>query len=236
MTEQAEQVAIPSGGPLPTSIPVVVWDGWVRGVHWLIAILFGVSWYTHHGNLQWHRYAGYALLTLVLFRIYWGFVGSTTARFAHFVKGPAAILRYGGTLLRRGHSTPIGHNPIGAISVLLLLGLLLAQCVLGLFVTDVDGLESGPLSGMVSFDTSRFLAQWHGRVFIALQVLVGLHVAAVLFYLLAKRDNLIGPMVTGRRPRVETVPPLRIGSAWHGASALGFFAVLLWAVVRYGGG
>lgn len=234
MTWKAEQVASISDEPFPASDTVVVWDGWVRGVHWLIAILFGVSWYTHRANLEWHRYAGYALLTLVLFRIYWGFAGSTTARFAHFVKGPAAIVRYGRTLLGHGQASPVGHNPIGAISVLLLLGLLLVQCLLGLFVTDVDGLESGPLSGLVSFDISRLLAEWHGRLFTALQVLVAIHVVAVLFYLFAKRDNLIRPMVTGRKRIVGALPLLRIGKGWHAASALIVFALLVWAVVRNG--
>lgn len=230
----SRQVA-PRSDERPTaSDSVVVWDGWVRGVHWSIAILFGVSWYTHRANLEWHRYAGYALLTLVLFRIYWGFAGSTTARFAHFVKGPAAIFRYGRALLGREHSAPVGHNPIGAISVLLLLALLLAQCLLGLFVTDLDGLESGPLSSLISFDTSRLLAAWHARLFTALQVLVALHVVAVLFYLFAKRDNLLAPMVTGRKRFVEAVEPLRIGRWWHGATALVFIAVTVWATIRNG--
>jgi cytochrome b len=231
---KSRQVATADDEVRPSSDTVVIWDGWVRGVHWLIAVLFAVSWYTHRANLEWHRYAGYALLTLVLFRIYWGFVGSTTARFAHFVKGPAAIFRYGRTVLGRGQSTPVGHNPLGAISVVLLLGLLLAQCLLGLFVTDVDGLESGPLSGLVSFDTSRTLAEWHGRLFTALQILVGIHVVAVLFYLFAKRENLIGPMVTGRKRFVETVAPLPIGKWWHAASALVVIALLVWLVVRNG--
>lgn len=134
----------------------------------------------------------------------------------------------------RGQSTPVGHNPLGAISVVLLLGLLLAQCLLGLFVTDVDGLESGPLSGLVSFDTSRTLAEWHGRLFTALQILVGIHVVAVLFYLFAKRENLIGPMVTGWKRFVETVAPLPIGKWWHAASALVVIALLVWLVVRNG--
>lgn len=227
-------MATNSDDPAAISSKVVVWDGWVRGVHWSIAILFGVSWYTHHANLVWHRTAGYALLTLVLFRIYWGIAGSTTARFSHFVKGPAAILRYGRGLLGGEQASPIGHNPLGAISVLLLLGLLLAQCLLGLFVTDIDGLESGPLSNLVSFDTSRLLAEWHGRLFTALQVLVAIHLVAVLFYLLARRDNLIGAMVTGRKRVVEAVTPLRIGSWWHGAAALLVIALLVWAVVRNG--
>lgn len=213
---------------------MLVWDGWVRAVHWLIAVLFAASWYTHRANLAWHRYAGYALLTLVAFRIYWGFAGSTTARFAHFVKGPAGIVRYGRTLLHRGPSTVTGHNPIGAISVVLLLGLLLAQCLLGLFVTDIDGLESGPLSALVSFDMSRLLAGWHGRVFTVLQSLVGLHLVAVAFYLFGKRDNLIAPMVTGRKRILGDAQSLRFGRPWHAAAAVAVIAAIVWAVVRGG--
>lgn len=212
----------------------IVWDGWVRAVHWLIALLFAASWYTHHGNLEWHRYSGYALLTLVLFRIYWGFAGSTTARFAHFVKGPSHVLRYARMLLRRGPATLIGHNPIGAISVVLLLGVLLAQCVIGLFVTDVDGLESGPLSSLVSFDTSRSLAEWHGRVFTALQGLVAIHLAAVAFYFVAKRDDLVTPMVTGRKRLDGEPPPFRAGDNRHAVFALLVIAAAVWAVVRNG--
>lgn len=227
-------MATVSGEPGTPPRTVVVWDGWVRITHWLIAFLFAASWYTHRGNLQWHRYAGYALLALVLFRMYWGVAGSTTARFAHFVKGPSTIVGYGRSLFRRGPTTILGHNPIGAISVLLLLGVLLAQCGLGLFVTDVDGLESGPLSPQVSFDTSRLLSEWHGRLFKALQILIAVHLAAVIFYLLAKRDNLIGPMLTGRKRFAGEVQPLRIGRWWHGAIALAVIAGLIWLTVHNG--
>lgn len=212
----------------------VIWDGWVRLVHWLIVLLFAVSWYTHGGNLEWHRYAGYGLLTLVLFRIYWGFAGSTTARFSHFVTGPAATIRYARTLLRRTSVTRVGHNPLGAIAIVLLLALLLTQCLIGLFVTDIDGLESGSLSAWVSFDTGRLLSEWHGRIFKALQALVAIHVVAILFYLIVRRDNLIGPMLTGRKHLVERVEPLRLGRWWHGAAALIVVAVLVLAVVRTG--
>jgi len=227
-------VATVSGEPGPTSNKVIVWDGWVRVVHWLIALLFAASWYTHRTNLEWHRYAGYACLTLVLFRIYWGFAGSTTARFTHFVTGPAGIASYARTILHRGPPSRVGHNPIGALSVVLMLGLLLTQCLIGLFVTDLDGLESGPLSPLVSFETSRSLAEWHGRIFTALQVVVALHIVAVLFYLFGKRDNLIGAMVTGRKRVDGEAPALRFGRWWHGAIALAVIAAAVWAVVRNG--
>ena len=221
--------------PPPTvSTTIRIWDAAVRLTHWAIAALFALSWYTHRTNLEWHRYSGYALLTLVLFRIYWGFAGSQTARFSHFVKGPKRILAYARTLLHRGPSTTVGHNPLGAVSVLLLLALLLTQCVIGLFVTDIDGLESGPLSSWVSFESSRILGEWHGSIFTALQVVVALHVVAILFYLAGRRDNLIGPMLTGRKHIEANVEPLRFGAWWHAAIALVVIGVLVWAVTRSG--
>ncbi len=221
-------------GLTPRFRKVIIWDAWVRIVHWIIALLFVASWYTHRTNLQWHRYAGYALLTLVLFRIYWGFAGSTTARFRHFLKGPADIARYARTLRHRDPSTLVGHNPIGALAVILLLGLLLTQCILGLFVTDIDGLESGPLSSLVSFDTSRILSEWHGSIFKALQILVAIHLAAILFYLLAKRDNLIGPMLTGRKWLNGEIDPLHFGRWWHAIIAVAVIATIVWTVVCHG--
>ncbi|MES1262768.1 MAG: cytochrome b/b6 domain-containing protein, partial [Peristeroidobacter soli] len=153
-----------TAGPVETPAPVPVasgtrvWDLPTRLTHWLFVIGLGVSWWTAEtGRLEWHRWSGYALLALVSFRLYWGFVGSSTARFRNFVRGPRAIAAY----LRDGNGTSIGHNPLGALSVLALLGLLLAQIVLGLFAVDVDGIESGPLSLYVSFETGRACAEWH---------------------------------------------------------------------------
>ena len=135
------------------------------------------------------------MLGVLLFRLYWGFFGSSTARFSQFVRGPGAIAAY----LRGSWQKSPGHNPLGALSVLGLLGLLLLQIALGLFSVDVDGIESGPLSLYVSFETGRLCAEWHEWVFNALMVLVLLHIVAVLYYVVFKRQNLVGAMVTGRR-------------------------------------
>ena len=106
-----------------------------------------------------------------------------------------------------------GHNPLGALSVLVLLGLLLTQIVLGLFAVDVDGIESGPLSTYVSFDTGRVAAEWHEALFDVLLWLIGLHVAAVLFYLLYKKENLVGTMLHGMRAFPSgQVTPVRTAS------------------------
>jgi cytochrome b len=124
-------------------IRVPVWDVPTRLIHWLIVALVAASWWTgENGHMDWHRYSGYGLLGLVVFRVYWGIAGASTARFRQFVRGPRVIASY----LRGRWETLPGHNPLGAISAVVLLALLLAQIVLGLFAVDVDGIESGPLS------------------------------------------------------------------------------------------
>jgi cytochrome b len=193
---------------LPARVRVRVWDIPVRVTHWAFVVGVVVSWWTAEtGRLEWHRWSGYTLLGLVLFRLYWGFFGSSTARFSHFVRGPRAISAY-----LKGSSEPrAGHNPLGALSVLALLVLLLAQIVLGLFAVDVDGMESGPLSLYVSFEAGRVAAEWHEWIFNTLMVVALLHVLAVLVYLF-RRQNLVGAMFTGKRSFDAPVEPVSRGS------------------------
>jgi cytochrome b len=200
--------ASPAVEPVPARVRVRVWDVPVRVTHWAFVVGVVFSWWTAEtGRLEWHRWSGYTLLGLVLFRLYWGFFGSSTARFSHFVRGPRAIAAY-----LRGSTEPrAGHNPLGALSVVALLGLLLTQIVLGLFAVDVDGMESGPLSTYVSFASGRMAAEWHEWVFNALVTVVLLHVLAVLFYLFRKQ-NLVGAMFTGRRAYESPVEAVSRGS------------------------
>ena len=125
-----------------------LWDLPVRLFHWALVALIVCAWWTAENHLiSWHRLTGYAILTLVLFRIVWGFLGSTTARFSHFLRGPGAVGAYvGGHMFRRGSPGHAGHNPLGGWSVVGMLGLLLLQVLLGFFSVDVDGLESGPFA------------------------------------------------------------------------------------------
>lgn len=184
------------------SIAIRVWDWPVRLTHWLLVFCIALSWWTAETReMDWHRYSGYSLLGLLIFRIYWGFAGSSSARFSHFLRGPAGVMAY----LRESRQAhrDAGHNPLGAWSVVAMLTLMLAQVLIGLFVSDVDGLESGPLSYLVSFDTSRTLAEIHEWVFNGILTLAGLHIVAILFYLLVKRDNLIIGMLTGHRRNVR---------------------------------
>ncbi len=202
---------------------VRIWDLPTRLFHWLIVILFAFSWWTaENDQLDWHMLSGYAILGLILFRIYWGFVGSTTARFGTFLKGPKTFLIYAVTLFSGsgkgsvGHDPMRGHNPMGGWSVLVMLILLLTQTVLGLFAIDVDGVNSGPLDHYVSFEAGRQIAGLHALVFDLLLVLIGLHLAAILFYVVYRRDNLLGAMIGGRKRLVgdERATGLHFAPLW----------------------
>ena len=215
----------------PDDVRVRLWDAPVRLTHWLLVGLIAFSWWAVEDHLNWHRWSGYAVIGLVVFRIYWGFAGGGAARFASFVKGPKATLAYLSTLGRRDRSTTPGHNPLGALSILAILAVLAAQVGTGLFAVDIDAFEGGPFSDRVSFDQGREIAEWHELVFRVLQGLVVLHVAAVLFYLIWKRTDLIGPMVTGRR-RLPSDPGLAGAPLWRFVLGVALAGAIAWALAK----
>lgn len=218
--------------PAPPAVRARLWDAPTRIVHWALVALIGFAWWSAEADkLQWHRWSGYAVLGLLAFRLIWGVVGSGNARFASFVKGPVRTLAYLRTLPNRSPSQAPGHNPLGAWSVVAILAVLAVQIVTGLFAVDIDAFEAGPLSDRVDFDTGRRIAEWHEWSFTALQVLVAVHVAAVIFYLVWKRSNLIGPMVTGRRA-FATDPGLRFAPAWLTAVVALAAAAFAWWVSK----
>lgn len=174
-----------------------VWDVPTRLFHWLLVLLFGFSWWSAEvREMEWHRTSGTILLGLIVFRLIWGFVGGSTARFGSFVRSPGAVLAY----LRSKSDAPkaAGHNPVGGYSVVLMLLLLLVQTGTGLFAVDVDGIESGQLSFLVSFDQGRTASDIHHLSFTLLQIVAGVHILAVLFYLFVRKRNLIHPMFSGQ--------------------------------------
>ena len=171
--------------------------------------------------MDWHRRGGYVVLAMVLFRLYWGFAGSSTARFSAFLRGPAAVRDYLGTLRERATAPAVGHNPLGGWSVIVMIAALLAMPLLGLFAVDTDGVESGPLSWLVSFKLGRRAAHWHEDVFSILQVLVALHVAAILYYAFWKKQDLVAPMVTGyRRLSRDAAAGIRLVATWRALPGL----------------
>jgi cytochrome b len=218
-------------------VPVLVWDLPVRLFHWLIVVLVLSAWVTKEvgGNaMTYHMWIGYTVLALVLFRVLWGFVGSACARFSDFVCAPGTVLRYLFGASQEGAIRSHGHNPAGGWSVLALLTCLLVQAVTGLFANDEIFIE-GPLAGRVGQDMSNWITTVHRYNFNVLLGLIALHVAAVLFHLLVKRENLIVPMITGRK----RVPPEHATSArpvgvWRAVLALLVCAGVVAAVLNLG--
>ena len=197
---------IPRGG---AALRQIVWDLPVRLVHWLLVALIAFSWWSvHHHHTDWHIWSGCGILTLLIFRVLWGFVGSSTARFASFVRGPRAIADYW-----RGRWVGIGHNPLGAISVLALLIALAVQVGLGLISQDEDGLYLGPLAMLVSTDTSDKARHIHELWFDVILALVALHLLAIVYYRL-RGKKLALPMITGRAEVASGTEPIRRGKWW----------------------
>ncbi len=192
-----------------------VWDAPTRLFHWAIVLLLSTSWLTQHENwMALHYLSGYSIITLLLFRLVWGFIGSDTARFSGFLRSPIAALRHLAHLHRREPDTEIGHNAAGGWMVLLLLALLAVQAATGLFAND-DGANEGPLAGSVSKDWSDWLSHIHAVNFFYIKLAIAAHVMAVLLYALLKRQNLVGPMVVGHKLLPAGTAPPKLASPWR---------------------
>jgi len=178
-----------------------IWDPVTRLWHWVLALAVGVGWsfgkFMSFDNVQWHFYLGYLVLALVLFRWLWGFIGPAPVRFTALLPTPGALLGYLRHVGRREPSGTPGHNPLGSVSVLLMLLAITAQAVTGLFIASDDFFESGPLASYVSEATADRLTWWHRLNADFILVLVVLHLGAILFYLLWKKENLVKPMISG---------------------------------------
>lgn len=208
---------------------IQVWDIPTRLFHWILVGLVIFSFITGKigiGAMRYHEWSGFAILVLVVFRLVWGFIGGQQSRFTRFVKGPAAVMRYAASLLRMESKPHIGHNPLGGWSILAMLISLLIQVGTGLFAND-DILTEGPLYALVSKQTSDWLTGVHHLNQNVLLVLVLIHIAAVLFYLVARRENLIKPMLTGDKLWEKRIEPSR------GSPALAIVVAGLVAAAAY---
>lgn len=210
---------------------IKVWDLPLRIFHWSLLTLMISAFVTVQigGNaMVWHGRFGVAILGLLAFRLTWGLVGSTYARFSSFVRGPQAIRTY-----LRGEWQGVGHNPLGALSVLALLTVLLAQVLTGLFAND-DIAFQGPYAVLVSSDTSVVVTGWHKTNVWLLLVLIAAHLGAIFFYARVKRKNLVKPMLVGYQEVEQTgLKPVTGGGmgAFVVAVAIGIAAAWL----AYGG-
>jgi cytochrome b len=179
---------------------VKVWDPVLRIFHWSLATLVIVNWLLGKFGptvKTYHFWIGYTILGLVIFRIIWGIIGPNPARFVNFLRGPKATLAYMRHIPRRQPSLSPGHNPMGALSVVAILLVLLWQVGSGLVMDPDDFINVGPLADQVSRDINRAALGWHDLGSDVIFALVVLHIAAIAFYRIWKREDLVRPMITG---------------------------------------
>ena len=203
--------APPLGEGEDTLHSVLVWDLPVRLFHWLTVVLMIAAYLTWRLNwMDWHAWVGDALLALVLFRLLWGFCGSETARFRHFIASPQKAARQLARLGRREPDHQLGHNPAGGWMVIMLLALLLAQALSGLYVNN-DVANEGPLTPLSPARMADALTDLHD-VFLwgALVAAAVLHVLAIIAYRVAKGHNLVVPMITGHKRLPQPISPPRM--------------------------
>ncbi len=213
---------------------VLVWDLPTRLFHWLLVILVTTSFITAKigGNaMQYHEWSGFTILALLLFRLVWGFVGSRESRFATFVRGPAAVFRYAVKILRPDSRHYLGHNPLGGWSIIAMLSALMVQAGTGLFANDDIDTE-GPLYKWASEATSDWLTRVHKLNQEVIIGLVAIHILAVLFYFLFKRENLVKPMITGFKQWNDAGPQSITGLAWKAALIAGLAALAVYLLVQ----
>jgi cytochrome b len=190
---------------------VLIWDAPVRVFHWLMVLSFAGAYLTAESE-RWrlvHVTLGYTMAGLVAFRMLWGFVGTRHARFASFVRGPAAVGRYLRGLVSKRPEQQAGHNPAGALAIIALLAMTVVVTTAGWATyNDVGG---------------GWLEELHEGAANVMLAIVGVHVAGVLLASGLHRDNLVGAMVTGRKP---ARPQDAVRSAWRSVAILMLVAVL----------
>jgi cytochrome b len=212
-----------------------VWDLPVRIFHWLLVLAIIGAYATNKAGVEYFKYhlwCGYTVVVLVSFRILWGVVGTYHARFWNFIRGPVSTLRYALNTLRNREEHYAGHNPLGAIMVVVLLVALLVQSVTGLFGND-EIFNFGPLYGYVSNELSLELTDLHRSLFDWILIAVGLHIVAVIAHRVFKGEDLIKAMFTGRKPASIVKPQEEISSSrlWLALVILAVvIAVLAWYV------
>jgi cytochrome b len=200
---------MPTHTPPP---PVRIWDLPTRLFHGLLIVCVAglvITGELGGGAMRLHFLFGYGVLTLVLFRLVWGCVGGHWSRFASFVPSPAQLRAYLDAL--RSHNAPksIGHNPLGALSVMAMLLMLLLQVLSG-FISDDEITATGPWTRLVPNAWIELATQYHADIGkMILIVLVALHVASVLYYKYFKDEDLITPMIRGDKPLPIATPTSR---------------------------
>lgn len=181
------------------SLTVKIWDLPTRLFHWALVLGVAYSWYSVEimEDMEQHFLSGYFVLTLLLFRLIWGFVGSRYARFSSFLFSVSAIKAYARGVFAKNTPPHAGHNPMGSLSVIAMLLVLLIQATTGLFSND--DYSFGPLSGLVEKATRSWATEIHHINSDIIWVLVAIHILAIGFYQFYKKERLVGAMITGKK-------------------------------------
>lgn len=229
MPDKKDSKAIADANSNENSFVVRVWDLPTRMFHWLLVCCVVGSLVT--GNMgglamTYHEWFGVAILAMILFRLAWGAVGGVHARFSSFLKGPREVLDYARRLIGAESNGYLGHNPLGGWSIIAMLTSLCVQVATGMFAND-DILTEGPLVFLISKDLSDQLTRLHHLNKWLLISLVVVHILAVAFYWLVKRENLVAPMVTGHKRWPEKVKD----SDDKKVMAMGIFSAI--AIITY---
>lgn len=226
---------------------VRAWDLPTRLFHWALVFCIASAWVSFRfagalgdPTLRWHRWNGYAILVLLVFRVLWGFVGGSTSRFSAFLTWPWNAVRYLRRALAKGHGAYLGHNPAGTWMIIALFVGVTAQALLGLFTLEHNELTAGPLQRLILDDeaATKFVQKLHAQGFYILLGLVALHVAVNLAYQLLAKDKLISAMVTGRKPagKYQDQHEARGGSLVAGLVCLGLSVIIVFGGITLAGG
>jgi cytochrome b len=211
-------------------LPMRIWDAPTRLFHWLLVLLIATSYVTVQRNwMDLHLLSGYAILTLLLFRLVWGIVGSDTARFARFLRSPFAAVRHLAGFARREPDNEVGHNEAGGWMVLVMLLVLSMQVGTGLLSND-DGSTEGPLAKYAGKALSDTLSGYHGLNFDLLLGLIGLHILAIIAYAVVKKHDLVRPMFSGKKKLPAATRAPRMASPILALAILVVAAAAVWVL------
>jgi cytochrome b len=220
---------------------VKAWDWPTRAFHWALVFAIVSAWASFKladrigdPTLIWHRWNGYFILVLIVFRLIWGFVGSSTSRFTAFVTWPWSAAGYGIDLVAGRDRKFLGHNPMGAWMILALLGTVALQGTLGLFSLEHNELVAGPLKRLVAHEISEKITKWHVWGINVIMGLAALHILANVFYGVVKKDPLIRAMVTGRKP-ADAYEDQREAEIVSGVGFRALICLLMAAGIVFGG-
>ena len=224
-------------GPPPKRVPLLlmrVWDAPTRLFHWAIVLLLITSYVSIKlDRVTLHEWSGYTVMTLLLFRLAWGLVGSDTARFRNFLRSPASAIAHLASLPKREPDRELGHNAAGGWMVLLMLLALAVQVATGLFAGDpIEG--GGPFVDQPGEATQKLLDRIHAINVNVLLTLVALHVLAITLYAIIKRHNLVQPMLTGKKRLPADTRQPRFASPALAALILAVAAASVWTLLRFG--